>query len=96
MHSLYPTPRYLDASSTLQLRRVLDARLDAASTARRQGSGVHVDERGQKWAKNELTGAILGVKCDVGGVIVSGREIMWGVRTFPKIMRQHSRILAAA
>ena len=36
--TVYPPSRYLDASSTLQPRRGLDARLDAASTARRQGS----------------------------------------------------------
>ena len=44
LESLHPPPRHLDASSTLQPevqpRRVLDARLDAASTARRQGSGT--------------------------------------------------------
>ena len=43
MESLYPPSRYLDASSTLQPRRGLDARLDAASTARRQGSGTSLE-----------------------------------------------------
>ena len=61
-HCTVPTLSYLDASSTLQPRRGLDARLDAASTARRQGSGTYDNSL---LGLQSVLSAALRCECDV-------------------------------